>query len=450
MHSLIPKIGLTQGEWNNWNFGWHAAVKFISGTPVGITGSALTQSAGGTTTTVSDSLANLLFYANGWNIWNRNNVVMPNGNGLIGGNLCQQPVFSTPVPGFPDRYYVFMVGDPGTWDPLTGLHYSVVDMSLQGGLGDVISTQKNIYIPGGDSAVDQLTGTRSQNNKDIWIVVRKHNPVTHYLAYRVDASGLSSIPVVSPTTMHARFRWQLGHLIVMRGGDMKISYDGRFLVCHDSLTEICQFNDTTGVVTPLFKVLIDVNMSGVEFSIDSKYLYVCTTGGNGNQNLSHAYQFDLGYLDSLSFMQHKILIGVGAGSKLQMGPDWKIYEGANPSIDSLNCINNPSLPGSTCNYQRGAVSLVGNQNAQDLVQFLQRYKAYIHYSSNCQYDNIQFTGDIWPPPDSTHWDFGDPASGAANISTLTSPTHQYLTIGTFMVKPFTRHLDNRLILLPSK
>jgi len=95
---LIPEMGLTQGEWNNWYFGWHAAMTFNSGDPVGITGSALTASGGSCTTTVSDSAGNLLFYANGWKIWNRNNVVMPNGSGFLGGNLCSQPVFSAPVP----------------------------------------------------------------------------------------------------------------------------------------------------------------------------------------------------------------------------------------------------------------------------------------------------------------------------------------------------------------
>jgi len=440
----LPFLGFSQGEWNNWIFGKHAGITFNSGSPVPITTVSPLYYAWEQTLTVSDSLGNLLFYANGWKIWNRNNIVMPNGSGLIGGNICQQPVFSAPVPGFPTRYYVFMVGDPVNGNnTLIGFHYSVVDMSLQGGLGDVISIQKNIYVPGGDSAVDQLTGTRSQNNTDIWIVVRKHNPVTHYLAYRVDASGLNTTPVVSPTTMNARLRWQLEHLCFSRGGDMKISYDGKFLVCHDSLTEICRFNDTTGVVTPLFKVFIKLNMSGVEFSLDSKYLYVSIQGGQGNQNQYHAYQFDLGYLDSLSFMQHKVLIGVGASGKLQMGPNWKIYEGANPQIDSLNCINNPSLPGLLCNYQRNAVSLLGNMNNQSLGQFLQRYKAYIHYNSNCQYDNIQFTGDIWPPADSIHWDFGDPVSGPLNFSNLPTPSHIYLNAGIYTVELFVRHIDNR-------
>jgi uncharacterized protein (TIGR02145 family) len=440
-----PMLIFSQGEWDNWHFGWHAAMKFISGSPQGITGSALTQTAGGTTTTVSDSSGNLLFYANGWNIWNRNNVVMPNGSGIIGGNGCQQPVFSTPVPGFHNRYYIFTVGDVfNNYNTLIGLHYSMLDMSLQGGLGDVLISQKNIYVPYGDSAVDQLTGTRSQNNKDIWILVRKHNPITCYLAYYVDASGVHTNPVISQSAVPARFRFQGGHLSIMRGGDMKISYDGKYLVCNDSLTEVCRFNDTSGVVTPLFHVFVDYNITGIEYSIDSKYLYLSMMGAQGNPSNYRLYQFDLSYHDSLSFIQHKQLIGYASNGKLQMGPDWKIYGGANPSIDSINCINNPSLPGIQCNYQRGVVSLLGNENAQDIVQFLQRYKAFINYDGNCQYQNTQFTGDIWPPPDSTYWDFGDPASGPANNSTLNNPTHQYQTIGTFTVKFFTRHIDKRV------
>jgi uncharacterized protein (TIGR02145 family) len=440
---LIPKMGLTQGEFSNWYFGWHAAMKFVSGNPVGLTGSA-SYASNSSTTTVSDSTGNLLFYANMWTIWNRNNVIMSNGNGLLGGSLCRQPIFSAPVPGFAQRYYVFTVGNSDINGPLVGLHYSVVDMSLQGGLGAVINGQKNLYVPGGDSAVNQLTGTRAQNNKNYWIVVRKHNLVTHYLAYKVDAAGLNITPVVSPTTMNARYRWENGYLFIKKGGDLRISYDGKFLVCHDSLTEICRFNDTTGVVTPLFKVYIDSVISGAEFSIDSKYLYMCLTNFYNNPNLSPVYQFDLSYLDSLSFMQHKIEIGNDAAFKLQMGPNWKIYVTKLNGIDSLNCINNPSLPGLACNYQKNAVYLLGNLAGGSLVQYLQKYKAYIHPSGNCQWDPVHFTGDIWPPPDSLHWDFGDPASGALNYSTLDTASHVYTNAGTYTVQLIVRHIDHRV------
>ena len=111
--------------------------------------------------------------------------------------------------------------------------------------------------------------------------------------------------------------------------------------------------------------------------------------------------------------------------------------------DSLCVINNPSLSGLGCNYQMNAFSLQGNYNNGCIPQFLQKYKAYIHHNSNCQNNSIHFSGDIWPPADSTQWDFGDPGSGAANYSNLPNPSHIYSNIGTYTVELFVRHNDNR-------
>ena len=439
---LISLIGISQGEWNNWCFGSNAAMTFTSGSPIGVTGSALFQSAGGTSVTVSDSVGNLLFSSNGWKVWNKNNMVMPNGNGILGGNFCTQPVFVVPKIGDHNRYYLFTVGEPGSGAPIIGLHYSVIDMTLFGGLGDVIPTMKNIAVPFGDSAVDQLTGIRHKNNKDVWVVVRKHGTETRYQAYLVTASGISSAPVISNSNLPTCFFWQGGQQRMMRGGDLKISQDGTLLVCSDSLTEICDFNALTGVVIPKFNISAS-QARGAEFSVDSKYLYLCESGGNGPQWGYMGWQFDPSYQDSLNFVLSKITLGGGFGSKMQLAPNWKIYTGADPSIDSVHCINYPSLPGLLCNFQNNAVGLLGNHNNQCLVQFLQKYKAYIHQTGHCQNDSVHFSGDIWPPADSIHWDFGDPASGINNYSNLQNPTHIYSGIGTYTIELFVRHIDNR-------
>jgi uncharacterized protein (TIGR02145 family) len=220
-----------------------------------------------------------------------------------------------------------------------------------------------------------------------------------------------------------------------RGGDLKISQDGTKLVCSDSLTEICDFNATTGVVTPKFIINIST-VTGAEFSVDSKYLYLI-------QNNNSGWQFDLSYEDSASFVQHKILIGDGVWSHLQLALNWKIYTPTGPDVDSLNCINNPSLSGLACNFQKNAVSLAGNGSNQCLIQFLQTYKVYIHFTGICPLDTTYFTPDVWPPPDSLHWNFGDPASGISNFSTLVNPSHVYSTPGTYTVTLFVKHIDNR-------
>jgi uncharacterized protein (TIGR02145 family) len=438
---LTPFSLIAQGEWNNWYFGWNAAMTFISGNPVDVSGSALTQSGGGTSTSISDSLGNLLYYSNGYNVWNKNNSMMPNGTGILGGNNCRQPIFSVPKMGNSNQYYLFTVGQPApTSPPIIGLNYSLIDMTLQGGLGDVVAGMKNISIPFGDSAVDQLTGVRHKNNKDVWVVVRKHSPTSQYLAYLLTATGISSSPVISMSSLATRFYTQDGQIKIKGGGDLKISQDGTKLVCSDSLTEICYFNTLTGVVTPMFKIWI--NAEGAEFSVDSRYLYLCTFGGEGNQSEFLGWQFDLSYTDSLSFIQHQVEIGDGFSGKMQLAPNWKIYATADPETDSLQCINNPSLQGLACNYQKNAFCLTGWNNS-GLPQFLQKYKAYIHHSNPCQNDKINFWGDIWPPADSIHWDFGDPGSGINNYSTLNTPSHVYSNVGTYTVTLFVRHNDNR-------
>ena len=372
---------------------------------------------------------------------------MQNGNGLVGGLYCQQPVFCVQKIGNQNQYYLFTVGAPNSSNlPFTivGLHYSVIDMTLHGGLGAVVAGMKNIVIPEGDSAVDQITGTRHKNNRDAWVVVRKHGQSTRYLAYLVTSSGISSTPVVSASNLPSRIYWKNGYLMFRRGGDLKISQDGTKLVCSDSLTEICDFNSLTGVVTPKFTICVSDTTSGAEFSVDSRYLYLCRKGGVGDPNQYLGWQFDLSYQDSLSFMQHQVLIGDGFGSKLQLGPNWKIYAGvSNPQKDSLHCINNPSSPGLACNFQKNAVGLAGNRDNCGISQFIQRYKAYIHHSGQCQWNPIYFTSDIWPPPDTIRWDFGDPGSGLANFSELTNPTHIYSLPGTYTVELYVRHIDNR-------
>jgi hypothetical protein len=82
----LPFFGSSQVEWNNWYFGLRAAMTFNFGSPpVTLTGSVMNTN-GGSSASVSDSSGNLLFYTNGiWGLWNRNNAMMPNGNGLIGG-----------------------------------------------------------------------------------------------------------------------------------------------------------------------------------------------------------------------------------------------------------------------------------------------------------------------------------------------------------------------------
>ncbi|MDD4554028.1 MAG: FISUMP domain-containing protein [Bacteroidales bacterium] len=128
---------------------------------------------------------------------------------------------------------------------------------------------------------------------------------------------------------------------------------------------------------------------------------------------------------------------------LQLGPDLKIYTPIF-SKDSVGVIHNPEIYGSGCNFQKNAIGLNGNNVYYGLPQFLQKYKAYLHYlGSGCQSDSLHFSGDIWPPADTIRWNFGDPASGGSNVSFLATPAHLFSNPGTYTVELYVRHNDNR-------
>jgi hypothetical protein len=120
---------------------------------------------------------------------------------------------------------------------------------------------------------------------------------------------------------------------------------------------------------------------------------------------------------------------------MQRGPDNKIYT---PAIrkDSLSIINNPNLQGAACNFQKDALCLLnGNLAEWGFPQFLQKYYVYIHHGNLlCDVDSTSFTSSIWPPADSIHWDFGDPASGGANFSNSPNPSHNFTNTGSYTVE----------------
>ncbi|MBK7029534.1 MAG: hypothetical protein IPH45_10105 [Bacteroidales bacterium] len=196
---------------NNWYFGSKAGISFNSGQPMAIATSQMDVIAG--CATISDSTGNLLFYTNGVDVWNKNNLKMPNGFGLKG-----DPVRSTqssvivPKPGSHSMYYIFTVDasyhDPG--QPPAGLNYSVVDMLSDNGNGDVI--QKNRLL--NPNAFEKLTAVVHSNNHDIWLISRVFGD-SKYVSYLVTSSGITTTPIESQSLVYFAYNeWGKGYLRV--------------------------------------------------------------------------------------------------------------------------------------------------------------------------------------------------------------------------------------------
>ncbi|NCA77010.1 MAG: hypothetical protein EOM90_11820 [Alphaproteobacteria bacterium] len=431
----------SQHEWDNWLFGNQTGITFKFGPPQGLPTNHLSTQRN--TVSVSDSLGNLLFYSNGHQVLNREHNIMPNGNDLHGNIDCDKTVGVVQKLDDDSSYYLFtMKAQIPTPADYNGLYYSVINMRLDGGLGDLEPGQKEIMVQGTNSCPTQMTIVRHKNNRDAWVIVRNVHNENNFSAYLVTAAGVSSTPVVSPTSyLH-------NTIPVCNPGSMKVSPDGTMLAypCLPSDSgAFCSFNSETGQITPRFFFRVGPWGWGLwmymEFSRDSHYLYL--SDGDWTYQPSNIYQYDATAKDSASFKQSEVLVGhCSHGVHLQLAQDGKIY-GDISGKDSLCVINNPSVGGVGCDFQLNAIHLINGNGSQGLPIFLQRYYLYIRDTGNCVNIPVHFSPWTWPPADSVHWDFGDPASGSANYSLLTNATHSYSQPGTYHVHLFVRHNDKR-------
>ncbi len=141
---LFPTLLRSQGETSNWYFGNGAGITFNTD------GSIAPQTNGKLDTfegcaTISDSFGELLFYTDGITVYNQDHIVMSNGDDLFGDSSGTQSAIIVPKPGSEDIYFVFTVdASISAEDPDNGLNYSIIDMSLNNGKGEI--TRKNVSL----------------------------------------------------------------------------------------------------------------------------------------------------------------------------------------------------------------------------------------------------------------------------------------------------------------
>ncbi|MBL0136286.1 MAG: hypothetical protein IPP79_21075 [Chitinophagaceae bacterium] len=295
-------------------------------------------------------------YTNGEFIWNKNHQVMLNGAGLSGsGEAPSQPALILKLPGSQTKFYVFTVGSK--YGNLNGLHYNVIDLSLDGGLGGIVTGQKDIAILEGSDANEVITGYKHANGKDYWIIVRKFNN-DKFAVFKFTSAGIDVNPIFSQTRY-------ITTTAITR--PMRCSPDGHLLLCPFATTssssnsediEICDFNSQTGAITfkyTLKEFSLGVTLKDMEISPDSKLLY-CVFPYSDSPPQQHIYQYDLTQSDSLNLLLSKIIISGNAGL-MQLAPDGKIYSrsydystGIAMFPDSLSVINKPWVRGSGCDF----------------------------------------------------------------------------------------------------
>lgn len=348
-----------QKETDHWFFGVSAGVNFTSGTPVSESATIYNIPEG--CASISTPSGVLLFYTDGSQVWNANHTLMPNGTNLDGDISSTQSSIIVPKPASANEYYIFTTDADGD---TAGFKYSIVDMTLQSGLGDV--TVKNFPIQ--DSVTEKLVAIRSTVGGSYWILIHKWN-TNQFYAYELTASGLQS-PVISSTgTVHNDSTFQNTY------GQMKFNMCGTRLavaIGYMNTVELFDFNLNSGVVSNPLTLPMNDHVYGVEFSPDAHFLYV--TGYDATGTLS---QYDISLATQPLIMASRTpLSGLVNLYGLQIASNGKIYvvQGFN---QYLGVINSPNTAGIGCNYVSTAVDLDtasnGYTSGLGLPNFMQTY-----------------------------------------------------------------------------
>lgn len=330
---------LAQKENSIWYFGDRAGLDFNTSPPTPITSNLKTLEG---TSSVSDPDGHLLFYTNGTTVWDRHHAIMPNGTGLLGAESSTQAALIVPLPLSCHQYYLFATEDHYTNG---GLTYSIVDMCLNNGDGDIVTSKKNILLQ--DQTAEKITAILHANGRDIWILTHKLGS-DQFLAYLLSATGINPVPVISSvgSTYPAD-----GHI-----GPVRSSHTGKKVVSSASFRNICEmfdFDAATGMLSNRFDLrpLLPQQsfVYGIEFSPNDSLLYLSTFYVENN-----LFQINLktNQVVNLNSISGNYIFGM-----LQMGNDRKIYMARNGSA-FVDVIRQPDVPGTGCQYDEGGQDLL--------------------------------------------------------------------------------------------
>jgi WD40 repeat protein len=330
-----------QHQADKWFFGNTAGLDFTGGSPVVISGDSLNTSGG--SAVMCDTSGNLLFYTDGMTVRDSSHHVMPNGSGLLGG-IASQSALIVPLPGSDSLYFIFTVDAAGGPN---GFRASLVDMSLQAGLGDVVSGAKNISIR--DSVAEKLTAVRQfPNQNNYWIATHRWGSDA-FEVYSLTSAGLFVLPIVS----HAGIIYP-DNVISSTFGQMKFSPCGDKIATAGYLdtVEVFDFDAATGIVSNPVTIPMPDHTFGIEFSVDGQKIYVSST-----EQDSTLIQYDLAAGNTAAIIASRVVLsGTPDIRALQIGNDQKIYV-AKSFSQFFGVINDPTLSGTAANYVDNAIDL---------------------------------------------------------------------------------------------
>ncbi len=335
---------------NRWYFGHAGGIDFNSGAPVAVYDCNTSMNATEAMATACDAMGNLLFYSDGYKVYNKLHQVMPNGTDMLGGNSSTQGAIAIQKPGSNTLYYLFTQADfAGMFSGHDGLYVSTIDMTLDGGNGAVtVKTDSLQRI-----ATEKLTAVNHCNGRDVWVINHEFG-TDAFNAFLVTPSGIQPAVVSNVGLPHSG-----GFGVSAVLGAMKASPDGKKLALAmyaPPRVELFDFDNTTGLISNP-QTIVSASLPqpySLEFSPDGTRLYV-DNDGDRNSVPGNLWQLNMaaGSPAAIAASLTQVSGNFVSFGGLQLAPDGKIYMGRYEGAiteEWLGRIDNPNALGTACNF----------------------------------------------------------------------------------------------------
>ena len=316
----------------------------------------------GTEATICDAQGNFLMSTNGIWIANANNDTMLNGGGLspnaytnnwLFGHVITYGAVFLPYPGDSTKYILFhQTGDSLNNVPSTELYHTVIDITLDNGLGGVTNQKNQILF--NDTISWGLAACKHANGRDWWILAMK------------DASDISYKILLTPTGV-ASITTEPLNIDPAFGSSMQIGFsmDGTKFICSktdggvikEHFVRILDFDRCSGTFSN--PRVFDVSGSigwGLAFSPSGRFAYACSS--------NNIYQFDLDSLTIDTVATYDGFISPPGQSccatsfwNMYLAANGKIYITSGSSVQHLHEMNYPDSAGVACDVQQHALDL---------------------------------------------------------------------------------------------
>jgi gliding motility-associated-like protein len=393
-----------------WIFGNNAGFNFHTQPPT-----PLTSGSEGWESFASqcDEQGNLLFYTNGESVKDKQHSIMPYGDSLKGNiwGSTSQGVQVIPHPVNVNQYIIFSLEPEESYSQFTvntngRLHYSVVDMTFNSGLGDVVPGQKNILIDSLFSEHMMVVG----NECKMWLI-------THtafgpgFRCYEITEQGLNTTPVVSSSgTSGNSFRYIRGEIVYdpVRKHIFLSTPDSTY---SNGILEMHDFDMMTGVVSnPQL-----LNNNGIYYRLcvspEGSKLYA---GGYTTECVLDQFDVSLGTVPAIINSKATIFSSFAEFTQdMAVGPDSIIYGSRSANQSVLFRITEPEMSGMACGFDYNGIAMAPNTStlnglpAPSVRRFVSNTQdaVYEHDTTIC---NAQLTLNV---PDNTYvsylWSTGD-------------------------------------------